>query len=65
MGVNRVGGNIESSFFGKSTIIDPFGNTLLQGTDQEEILSTTINLTQLSDAKAFIPTLDLRQPNQY
>ena len=65
VGVNRVGGNNESSFFGKSTIIDPFGNTLLQGTDQEEILSTTINLTQLSDAKAFIPTLDLRQPNQY
>ncbi len=64
-GVNRVGGNEEASFFGNSMVIDPFGNTLLRGSDQEEILFTTLDPTCLSEAKSFIPTLDLRQPNQY
>ncbi len=64
-GVNRVGGNIEASFFGKSMVVDPFGNTLVQGTDQEEILMITLDPTLLADAKSFIPTLDLRRSNQY
>ncbi|MHA1976884.1 MAG: nitrilase-related carbon-nitrogen hydrolase [Candidatus Hodarchaeales archaeon] len=64
-GVNRVGGNKKASFFGKSMIIDPFGNTMLQGSDHEEILFATLDPSQLTDAKSFIPTLDLRRPKQY
>ncbi len=64
-GVNRIGGNEEASFFGNSMIIDPFGNALTQGTEQEEILFATLDPTRLSEAKSFIPTLDLRQSDQY
>ncbi len=64
-GVNRVGGNNEASFFGKSMVIDPFGNLILEGNDQEQILFTSLDPDRLSEAKSFIPTLDLRRPSQY
>ena len=65
VGVNRVGGYDQVEYFGKSTVIDPLGNVLKVGSTKEEILTQTLDPKLLFEAKKFIPTLDLRRPNQY
>jgi predicted amidohydrolase len=65
VGVNSIGGTNEASFFGKSMVIDPFGNIILEGNDQEQLLFATIDPNLLSEANSFIPTLELRRPSQY
>ncbi len=65
VGVNRVGGYDQVEYFGKSVVIDPLGNVLKTGSTEEEILTQTLDPTILIEARKFIPTLDLRRPNQY
>jgi predicted amidohydrolase len=65
VGVNRVGGYDQVDYFGKSMVIDPLGNVLKKGSTEEEILTQVLDPEQLKEAQRFIPTLDLRRPNQY
>ena len=65
VGVNRVGGNEQIEYFGKSVFIDPLGNITKMGSSKEELLSHILDFNLISEARKFIPTLDLRQPNQY
>ena len=64
-GVNRVGKDPEISFFGKSMVIDPQGNTINSASDKEEIISAVLDLDLLISTKEFIPTLNHRKPEHY
>ena len=65
IGVNRVGRTDEISYFGESKVYDPFGNCLVSGTTEEQILSVLLDINRIKEAKSFIPTLDLRKPEYY
>jgi predicted amidohydrolase len=64
-GVNRVGGYDNVSYFGNSIVIDPLGKILVCGSEKEEILSVSLDLNRLLEAKDFIPTLEHRHPEKY
>src|SRR5205807_8965526 len=58
---NRVGTSQGTSFFGRSCIIDPWGETVLEGGDQETLLTTEIDLDKVDDVRATIPVFKDRR----
>jgi omega-amidase len=65
IGVNRVGEDTSISYFGKSIIIGPNGETICEGSSKAEIIRGSLDPNLLDSAKDFIPTLSLRYPDQY
>jgi predicted amidohydrolase len=65
IGVNRVGESSNISYFGKSIVIGPNGETISSGSSKEEIIKGFLDPDLLDLAKKFIPTLSLRHPDQY
>jgi omega-amidase len=68
--VNRVGTDTqedgrETRFFGHSSIIDPWGNTVLELGNQEGVFTTTIDLKLVDEAQRAIPVLQDRRPEVY
>jgi len=65
IGVNRVGGTNKIGYFGESKVYDPFGNCIISGTAEEQLLSILLDINRIKEAKNFIPTLSLRKPESY
>jgi omega-amidase len=69
--VNRVGTDIdeetgaETGFIGYSSIIDPFGQTVLEVGNHEGVFTATIDLDLVAKAQAAIPVLDNRRADLY
>ena len=61
VGVNRVGAGGGHEFAGHSVIIDPLGNTLQQGGEQEELIVAEIDPTEVQQLRKRLPFLHDRQ----
>ncbi|UCG89611.1 MAG: carbon-nitrogen family hydrolase [Candidatus Heimdallarchaeota archaeon] len=64
-GVNRVGSDPTSKFFGHSLIYDPGGNILIEGTEKEEVLMGKLDPAVLLEVRSALPSLQHRQPDHY
>jgi predicted amidohydrolase len=62
---NRVGSSKGTSFFGASAVIDPWGETLVEGGEGEMLLTATLDLTQVEGARRRIPVFADRRPELY
>ncbi len=65
MACNRVGISGDSDFFGHSMIINPWGEIIAEGSEQEEIIHTTIDLELVSQVRNKIPIFEDRRPDVY
>lgn len=62
---NRVGASKGSTFFGASAVIDPWGETLVEGGETEALLTVSLDLAQVDGARSRIPVFDDRRPDAY
>lgn len=62
---NRVGNSKGTDFFGHSAIIDPWGEAIIEGGEQEMLLTATIDLDQVHEVRAKIPIFKDRRPDVY
>ena len=62
---NRVGETKGSTFFGASALIDPWGDTLIEGGDGEEILTASIDLDKVDEVRRRIPVFADRRSDLY
>lgn len=65
IGVNRVGSDGTHNFFGHSAIIDPWGNTVVEGGESELLLTATVETDLVVEVRAKIPVLKDRRPELY
>ena len=64
-GVNRVGKERESDYYGASVFIDPIGQTVAQAGDQEEVLVADLSLARLDEVRRAWPFFRDRRPDSY
>jgi omega-amidase len=62
---NRVGTSKRSTFFGHSMIIDPWGEIVIEGGEDEELITTGIDLGQVNSVRTTIPVFEDRRPDIY
>ncbi len=62
---NRVGADRANRFCGHAAIIDPWGETIVEGSEEESLLTATIDLKQVDDVRAQMPVLADRRPDCY
>ncbi|MBW7886626.1 MAG: carbon-nitrogen family hydrolase [Caldilineaceae bacterium] len=62
---NRIGVTGKHSFFGASSVIDPWGETVVEGGEAEMVLTVTINLALVDDVRQRIPVFADRRPELY
>jgi omega-amidase len=62
---NSTGKNPSNVFAGHSMIIDPWGQIIAEGTEQEEIVYGEIDLHKVKEVRNTIPIFEDRQPNIY
>lgn len=62
---NRVGSSKGTEFCGGSTIVDPWGEILVEGGAEPDILTATIDLEAVDTARARIPVFADRRPELY
>jgi predicted amidohydrolase len=62
---NRVGESKGSAFFGSSAVIDPWGETLIEGSETEALLTVAVDLDQVDAARRRIPVFEDRRPDIY
>jgi len=62
---NRVGTSNKTDFFGHSMIIDPWGEIVAEGGEETEIISATIDLSQVEIVRNKIPVFADRCPHLY
>ncbi|MEM7348037.1 MAG: carbon-nitrogen family hydrolase [Chloroflexota bacterium] len=65
MACNRVGKDRNNTFCGRSAIIDPWGEVVVEAGDTETLLTTTIDLDAVQDIRQKIPIFDDRRPDLY
>lgn len=65
LGVNRVGRDHNNQFFGHSMVIDPWGQVIEEGTDEETLIVGTLRKSILSEVRAKIPSWSDRKPEIY
>ena len=64
-GCNRVGSSKGTDFCGLSAVIDPWGSTLVEGGDGEELLSVTVDIGVADEVRRRIPVFEDRRPELY
>jgi len=64
-GVNKVGESQGVKLGGRSSVVDPWGNPLVEGDDSETLLTIEINLQESDKARRYIPVLRDRRPDIY
>jgi predicted amidohydrolase len=64
-GVNRVGQGGGYNFRGGTAIINPSGETLAHGDDQETLVIATIDPAQVAEVRSNLPFLKDRKPHLY
>ena len=62
---NRVGSSKGADFFGASAIIDPWGETLIEGDDQEGVFTAHIDTAAVHAVRQRIPVFADRRPELY
>ncbi len=62
---NRVGTSKGETFGGHSMVVSPWGKILVEGGDQEVLLTVTVDLEQTTAARQRIPVLRDRRPETY
>ncbi len=62
---NRVGASDGISFCGNSAVIDPWGNALVEGQEEEGLFTATCDLNRVAEIRANIPVLQGRRPDIY
>lgn len=62
---NRVGTSGGSRFFGHSMIIDPWGEMIAEGGEQEQIVTAEIDLEEIGRVRSAIPVFEDRRPAVY
>jgi predicted amidohydrolase len=63
--VNKVGESKGVKLGGRSALFDPWGVPLVEGNDQECLLTAEINLKEADKARRFIPVMKDRRPEIY
>ena len=62
---NRVGTDAQNVFFGHSMAVDPWGEILAEAGDGEEVISLSVDLSKVQDARKTIPILQDWRPDVY
>lgn len=62
---NRAGKDPNNEFAGHSMIIDPWGNILAEGNEQETVIVANIDINEVQDMRARIPIFADRRPDVY
>jgi predicted amidohydrolase len=62
---NRVGVSKDTHFFGHSTIVDPWGETVVEGGESEMLLTAEIDLALVDEVRQRIPIFEDRRPEVY
>ncbi len=62
---NRVGSSPMGSYFGHSLIINPWGEIIVEGGEEQEIVSGEIDFKDTSDVRNLIHVFNDRQPQFY
>lgn len=62
---NRMGTSGESTFFGHSMVIDPWGEIVVEAGDEEAVLTGEIDLSLVDKVRSTIPVFEDRRPEQY
>jgi predicted amidohydrolase len=63
---NSTGQSQGEHFGGRSAVITPWGETLVEGSqDDEELLTTQIDTSQIEQARSFLPVFQDRRPELY
>ncbi len=62
---NRVGTDPHNEFFGHSMVVDPWGETLAEGGEGEEVITLSVDLSKVQEARQKIPILQDRRPDVY
>ena len=65
MACNRVGADRNNTFCGRSAIIDPWGNSVVEAGDTETLLTATVDLGVVKEIRQKIPIFDDRRPELY
>ena len=62
---NRVGDDGDVSFPGRSIVVDPWGNTVVEGDAQERLLIARTDLHEIEKARRYLPVYKDRRPAAY
>ena len=62
---NRVVETGDNRFFGHSAVIDPWGETLVEGDESEVLLFATLDTALVADVRQRIPVFADRRPAAY
>ena len=63
--VNRVGSDGKHDYFGRSAIIGPWGDTIIEGGEQELLMTATIETEAVATIREKIPVFKDRRPELY
>lgn len=62
---NRVGHDGKNAFAGHSMVVDPWGNVLTEGGEEEAVLTATVELSDVAAVRSRIPVFRDRRPDLY
>jgi predicted amidohydrolase len=62
---NRVGSDGDVAFPGQSIVVDPWGNAILEGDDQEGLLVAQADLREIEKARRYLTVYQDRRPDAY
>ena len=62
---NRVGDDGDVAFPGRSSIVDPWGNVLAEGDDQERLVVAQVDLREVRKARRYLTVYEDRRPDAY
>lgn len=65
LGCNQVGITEKTVFGGYSGVVDPFGRVLVEGADDEVLLTTEVDFSAVEQAQERLPVLQDRRPDLY
>jgi omega-amidase len=62
---NRVGNDGQATFPGRSLVVDPWGNVLVEGDDREGLLIAQADLREIDKARRYLTVYEDRRPDAY
>ncbi len=63
--VNRVGQDLNNRFCGHSLVVDPWGEILVEGGEEPELLTATLDLSLVETVRSRMDVLHNRRPDLY